>query len=215
MSYFLPVFLLTQFSLFYMKVSGLAAISFSRPSERRIVRLEFKMKMLFDRDIYEGFTQAYLVNASRFVWVATANMKGTGILYKGKFMTFVDLMASQVNRGVSFRMIHAELPSAPFRRRYEQLDGSGLLSAGVEFLHCIRMHAKIFIVDGHAALVGSPNLTGAGIGAKSEKNRNFEIGFLLEGKPETETFMDYFDYIWMGGPCPSCGRRDLCPAPPA
>ena len=173
------------------------------------------MKLLFDRDLYEGFTQAYLVNASRFVWVATANMKGTGILYKGKFMTFVDLMASQVNSGVSFRMIHAELPSAPFRRRYEQLDGSGLLSAGVEFLHCIRMHAKIFIVDGHAALVGSPNLTGAGIGAKSEKNRNFEIGFLLEGKPEAEPFMEYFDYIWMGGPCPSCGRRDLCPAPPA
>ncbi len=173
------------------------------------------MKLLFDRDIYEGFTQAHLVKASRFVWIATANMKGTGILYKGKFVTFVDLMASLVSRGVSFRMIHAELPSAPFRRRYEQLDGSGLLSAGVEFLHCIRMHAKMFIVDGEVALIGSPNLTGAGIGAKSEKNRNFEVGFLMEEQPATEPFMDYFDYIWMGGPCPTCGRRDLCPAPPA
>ena len=70
------------------------------------------MKLLFDRDIYEGFTQAYLVKASRFVWIATANVKGTGILYRGKFMTFVDLMASLVSRGVSFRIIHAELPSA-------------------------------------------------------------------------------------------------------
>jgi phosphatidylserine/phosphatidylglycerophosphate/cardiolipin synthase-like enzyme len=187
----------------------------ARHSSPTNIHSELKMKLLFDRDIYEGFTQAYLVKASRFVWIATANVKGTGILYRGKFMTFVDLMASLVSRGVSFRIIHAELPSAPFRRRYEQLDGSGLLSAGVEFLHCIRMHAKIFVVDGEAALVGSPNLTGAGIGAKSEKNRNFEIGFLLEGKPEVEPFMDYFDYLWMGGPCPSCGRRDLCPAPPA
>ena len=172
------------------------------------------MKLLFDRDIYEGFTQSYLVKAYRFVWMATANMKGTGILYKGEFMTFVDLMASLVSRGVSFRMIHAELPSDPFGKRYEQLDGSGLLNAGVEFLHCIRMHTKIFIVDGHAALVGSPNLTGAGIGAKSEKNRNFEVGFLLEGKPEAEPFMEYFDYISMGGPCPCCGRpRSLPPTP--
>ncbi len=173
------------------------------------------MKLLLDRDIYEGFTQLHLIKASRFVWIATANMKGTGLLYKGKFMTFVDVMASLVGRGVSFRIIHAELPSAPFRRRYEQLDGSSRLSAGVEFLQCIRMHAKLFIVDGVTAFAGSANLTGAGIGAKSEKNRNFEIGFLFEDPRETEPFVDYFDYLWMGGPCPDCGRRDLCPAPPA
>jgi len=173
------------------------------------------VKLLLDKQIYEGFAQAYLVKASRFVWIATANIKGTGLLYQGRFMTFVDLMASLVTRNVSLRIIHAELPSAPFRRRYEQLDGSGLLSAGVEFLHCIRMHAKIFIVDGRVALVGSPNLTGAGIGAKSETNRNFEVAFLLEGEREVSRFVDYFDYIWMGGPCPRCGRRDLCPAPPA
>jgi phosphatidylserine/phosphatidylglycerophosphate/cardiolipin synthase-like enzyme len=75
------------------------------------------------------------------------------------------------------------------------------------------MHSKIFIVDGRLALVGSPNLTGAGIGAKSSHKRNFETAFLCEGNAETESFMDYFDSIWMGSQCPKCGHRDLCPAP--
>jgi phosphatidylserine/phosphatidylglycerophosphate/cardiolipin synthase-like enzyme len=172
------------------------------------------MQTLLDRDIYDRFTQAHLVNAKRLVWIATANIKMTGVLYRGRFISFVDLLAVLLNKGVSFRIIHAELPSRPFRERYEQLDGRGRLSAGVEFLHCIRMHSKIYLVDGIAALVGSPNLTGAGIGAKAAGNRNFEIGFLFEGEEETRPFMDYFDFIWMGGHCPTCGRRDICPAPP-
>ncbi len=173
------------------------------------------MKLLLDDEIYDGFTRTYLVSATDFVWIATANMKGTGLLYQGRFMSFVDVMSVLVGRGISFRIIHAELPSSPFRSRYEQLDTKGRLSSGVEFLHCIRMHAKIFIVDGHSALVGSPNLTGAGVGAKSQNKRNFEVAFLMQGDKECQPFLEYFDYLWMGGPCPGCGRRDLCPAPPA
>jgi phosphatidylserine/phosphatidylglycerophosphate/cardiolipin synthase-like enzyme len=170
---------------------------------------------LLDRAIYEKFTLTHLAHARRFVWIATANIKSTGLLFQRRFVSFVDLMAILVNRGVSIRVIHAELPSAPFRSRYEQLDAKGQLSAGVEFLHCIRMHAKVFIVDGTVALVGSPNLTGAGIGAKSDANRNFEIAFLFEGAEETEPFMNYFDNVWMGASCTKCGRRDICPAPAA
>lgn len=173
------------------------------------------MKTLLDREIYEQFTLSHMVRATRLIWIATANIKGTGLLYRGRFISFVDFMASLITRGVSFRIIHSELPSRPFLMRYEQLDRRGRLSAGVEFLHCIRMHGKMFLVDGTAALVGSPNLTGAGIGAKSQAKRNFEIGFLFEGEQETRPFMDYFDYVWMGGHCPQCGRRDICPAPPA
>ena len=171
------------------------------------------MRTLLDREIYERFTQKHLVNATRLVWIATANIKMAGVHYQGRFITIVDLMAALLNKGVSFRIIHSEIPSKPFRERYEQLDTKGRLSAGIEFLHCIRMHSKIYLVDGTVALVGSPNLTGAGIGAKSVVNRNFEVGFLFEGEEETRPFMDCFDFIWMGGHCPSCGRRDICPAP--
>jgi phosphatidylserine/phosphatidylglycerophosphate/cardiolipin synthase-like enzyme len=93
------------------------------------------------------------------------------------------------------------------------LDKGGLLSANVEFLLCVRLHAKIFLVDGHTALLGSPNLTGAGIGAKSANKRNLEIGFLFEGISEARPFMNYFDKIWMGSRCAQCKRRDICPSP--
>ncbi len=171
------------------------------------------MKPLLDREIYEHFTRVKLPAAKEFIWISTANIKSTGLAFQGRFLSFVDLMAILVNRGVFFRIIHSELPSAPFRERYERLDVNGALSAGVEFLHCIRMHSKIFVVDGECALAGSSNLTGAGIGAKSARKRNFEVAFLFEGEEETEMFMEYFDYVWMGGHCPDCGHRDLCPAP--
>lgn len=173
------------------------------------------MKVLRDRDIYDQFTTTHLVRAERFVWIATANLKATALRYGNRFISFPDLMSILVNRGVSLRIIHAELPSRPFRDKYEHLDMRGRLSAGVEFLHCIRVHAKIFIVDGSVAFVGSPNLTGAGIGAKSASRRNFEIGFLCEGEQDTVPFMEYFDDIWMGGRCNCCGLKDVCPAPVA
>jgi phosphatidylserine/phosphatidylglycerophosphate/cardiolipin synthase-like enzyme len=170
------------------------------------------MKTLLDRSIYEDFTRTHLTRARRFIWIATANIKATGLLLGNTFVSFPDFMAIMVNRGINFRIIHAELPSGPFRERYERLDEKGGLSSGVEFLHCIRMHSKIFIVDGIAALVGSPNLTGAGIGAKSAKKRNFEIAFLFEGD-ETSLFVEYFDQLWMGARCAVCGLRNVCPAP--
>ncbi len=171
------------------------------------------MNILWDRNIYEEFSQAHLCNAKRFVWIATANIKMTYLQYKSKFVSFPDLMAILINRGVSFRVIHSETPSKPFRDRYERIDSKGGVSAGVEFLQCPRMHAKIFIVDGYSALVGSANLTGAGIGAKSSNNRNFEVGFVLEGQDAVAPFINYFDFIWMGGHCPKCGHRETCPCP--
>jgi phosphatidylserine/phosphatidylglycerophosphate/cardiolipin synthase-like enzyme len=172
------------------------------------------MRILFDREIYEEFTARRLAKARKFLWIATANIKATMVPYRGGIVSVVDLFAGLTAAGVSVRIIHAALPSQPFRERYERLDGKGRLSAGVEFLHCIRMHSKLFIVDGETALAGSPNLTGAGVGAKAATNRNFELGFLFEGPDETAPFVEYFDFIWMGGRCYDCGRRDLCPAPP-
>ena len=191
-------------------INKLSCNDFLAPGQESATRY---MKTLWDRDILEKFSQEHLVNAKRFVWIATANIKMTFLRYKSKFVSFPDLMAILINSGVSFRIIHSEAPSKPFRDRYERIDTKGGLSAGVEFLQCPRMHAKIFIVDGSSALVGSANLTGAGIGAKSSRNRNFEVGFFLEGQNAVEPFMNYFDFIWMGGHCRQCGHRQICPCP--
>lgn len=171
------------------------------------------MNTLLDRDIFEKFSATHLCDAKSFIWIATANIKMTLVKYKSRFVSFPDLMSILVRKGVSFRIIHSELPSKPFRERYETIDQKGRLSAGVEFLQCPRMHAKLFIVDGSMAMVGSANLTGAGIGAKSARKRNFEIAFLIEGDDRVEPFMNYFDFIWMGGHCADCGQRSICPGP--
>ncbi len=171
------------------------------------------MKTLVDISIYETFTRNHLTRAKQFIWISTANIKATGLVLGSTFMSFPDFMALMVRKGVTFRIIHSELPSSPFRERYEQLDKNGMLSAGVEFLFCMRMHAKMFIVDGKTALVGSANLTGAGIGSKSANKRNFELGFLFEGDNETRPFVEYFDNIWMGAKCQTCAFRSTCSAP--
>ncbi|MGD9817764.1 MAG: phospholipase D family protein [Desulfomonilaceae bacterium] len=171
------------------------------------------MKTLFDRDIYDNFTENLLVNTQRFLWIATANIKMTVVRFKNRFVPFPDIMSILINRGVGIRIIHSELPSAPFRQRYDKIDNKGQLSSSVEFLYCPRMHAKIFIVDGIFGLIGSANLTGAGIGVKARNKRNFEVGLLLENEMETRPFMEYFDTIWMGDQCKDCRRKDICPGP--
>ena len=76
------------------------------------------MKTLFDREIYEHFTQTHLLKAQRFIWIATANIKATALRYRNRFVSFPDLMAIQANRGVSIRiilsLIHISEPTRPY-----------------------------------------------------------------------------------------------------
>ncbi len=48
------------------------------------------------------------------------------------------------------------------------------------FRRCPRLHAKAVIIDCRAMYLGSANLTGAGLGAKADKRRNFEMGIWTE-----------------------------------
>ena len=68
-------------------------------------------------------------------------------------------------------------------------------------------------VDGVKAYFGSANLTGAGMGAKSEKKRNFENGVLTDDPALVEPLVEQFDSVWRGDFCRNCGRRDFCGDP--
>lgn len=50
----------------------------------------------------------------------------------------------------------------------------------MERILCPRVHLKSLIIDGRFAYVGSANLTGAGMGAKSDRRRNFESGIITD-----------------------------------
>ena len=63
------------------------------------------------------------------------------------------------------------------------------------------------------AYIGSANLTGAGIGMKSPKTRNFEAGILTDDPTLVEQAMNQLDSVWAGIQCKNCGRKKFCSDP--
>jgi phosphatidylserine/phosphatidylglycerophosphate/cardiolipin synthase-like enzyme len=75
------------------------------------------------------------------------------------------------------------------------------------------VHFKTVLVDGAWVYLGSANLTGAGLGAKSDAKRNFEVGFVTEDFDTIDRTTALFEAIWSGAECATCGLRDVCPDP--
>ena len=78
---------------------------------------------------------------------------------------------------------------------------------------CPRVHFKIIIFDHSLAYVGSANLTGAGLGMKSVRTRNFEAGILTDEPALVEAAINQFDSVWAGFRCKNCGRKQYCADP--
>lgn len=75
---------------------------------------------------------------------------------------------------------------------------------------CPRVHFKIMVFDQKLAYIGSANLTGAGIGMKSDRKRNFEAGILTSDPALVDAAAEQFDRVWMGAHCKTCGRKEYC-----
>ena len=75
------------------------------------------------------------------------------------------------------------------------------------------MHLKTVIIDGTRMYLGSANWTGAGLGAKGEHRRNFELGVVTEDERWLDAVQALFDHVWRGGPCAKCRLRKACEAP--
>ena len=78
---------------------------------------------------------------------------------------------------------------------------------------CPRVHLKMIAVDGAALYLGSANLTGAGLGAKGDRRRNFEAGILTDDELLLDEMQGAFEAIWSGRECAGCALRSVCPAP--
>ena len=61
--------------------------------------------------------------------------------------------------------------------------------------------------------VGSANWTGAGLGAKGEGRRNFELGFVTGDEQLLDEVQAMFDFVWRGAGCAGCKLREECDAP--
>ena len=149
-------------------------------------------------------------NVKHTLWIGTADIKDLYLEVSKEKKPFLALIAQLVKHGVEVRLIHAKEPGPNFR---EDFDRYPVLIERLERVLCPRVHFKIMIFDGTLAYIGSANLTGAGLGMKSPRNRNFEAGILTDTPEIIEQAMNQFDEIWMGKHCKSCKRRDFCSDP--
>ncbi|EAU65337.1 phospholipase D. Active site motif domain protein [Stigmatella aurantiaca DW4/3-1] len=129
----------------------------------------------------------------------------------GKFAPVLELFDRLAARGVALRLLHAELPSRPFREAFDAR--ARLVRGGLELKVCPRVHFKAVVVDGAWAYVGSANLTGAGLGAKGEDVRNFELGFVTEDFDVIDRVTALYAAVWDGAECQGCRLRAVCPDP--
>ncbi len=165
------------------------------------------IEFITDRDIYLKVIQERIPSAEKFVWIGTSDLKDLYVKKKAKMVPFLEILDDLVKKGVEIRLIHAKEPGENFRNEFDRYPA---LIKGIERLLCPRVHFKIVIVDGTFAYTGSANLTGAGMGAKSDNKRNFENGIITDNLSLVGAVMDQFDSVWMGKHCKKCGRKEFC-----
>ena len=171
------------------------------------------MKVVLNEEIHEAIFKELIPSAKRFVWIATADIKDLHYQRTArKFDTFLAMFDDLVSDGIEIRLIHAKEPGPRFRKDFDRFPNL-TNSDRFERVLCPRNHMKCVIVDGKRAFLGSANLTGAGMGAKSATRRNFECGMIVENPEHVRPLMDMFDNLFMGEHCPKCDRRVVCPDP--
>ena len=165
------------------------------------------LEFITDRDIYEKVICGRIGKARRFLWIATSDLKDLYVDKGGGMVPFLEILSDLIKRQVEIRLLHAKEPGPAFRRDFDKYPN---LIAGMERILCPRVHLKAVVIDGTFAYTGSANLTGAGMGAKSEHKRNFESGIITDDAVIVGKVMEQFDSIWRGTHCQQCKRKKFC-----
>ncbi len=165
------------------------------------------LEFITDRDIYEKVICGRIDKARKFLWIATSDLKDLYVDKGGGMVPFLEILSDLIKRQVEIRLLHAKEPGPAFRRDFDKYPN---LIAGMERILCPRVHLKAVVIDGTFAYTGSANLTGAGMGAKSEHKRNFESGIITDDEAIVGKVMEQFDNIWRGTHCPPCKRKKFC-----
>jgi phosphatidylserine/phosphatidylglycerophosphate/cardiolipin synthase-like enzyme len=170
------------------------------------VKRAIEAELLSGSELYREVILDKLRHARESAWIATANLKDMHV----EGVSVVQVFAGLAARGVELRVLHAELPSRPFRASFEK---RRKLQQSMELKICPRVHFKAVLIDSAWAYLGSANFTGAGLGAKAEGRRNFELGFCTEDYDTVDRARALFEAVWSGAECAACRLRRVCPDP--
>lgn len=125
----------------------------------------------------------------------------------------VDHLASAADRGVRVRLITPAVID-PGELEYEPLSRLHAAGVAIRFLDDPYVHAKVFLADGAAAMVGSQNMTAASL------DQNRELGIVFDDAGAVNRLAGYFlqDWNaatpWMGPSPPGQAGTGLEPPPP-
>ena len=170
-------------------------------------------QLVLNQHTYEAVLREIVPAAQKVLWILTADIKDVFVEHEGgRFVPFLEILAGKLRDGVEVRLVHAKEPGPRFREDFDRFP-EFLQSDAFDRLLCPRMHMKCILADGRIAYIGSANLTGAGLGAKSEDRRNFEAGMVTDDPVILDGLMAFLDEFYTGAHCITCKRRELCPNP--
>ena len=194
----------------------------ARAIDRVTAARDVSLELVSGRGHYDRVIAA-IKEAHTSVWIATANVKELMIedgrarpgrrrtMRRSNYGSILVVLDELASRGVELRLLHAEIPSGPFRD--ELANHPRLVTGGLALRRCPRVHLKTVIVDGSLMYLGSANWTGAGLGAKGSGRRNFELGIVTDDGLLLDQVQSLYDHLWNGAECTACKLRDGCPGP--
>jgi len=154
--------------------------------------------------------------AKKSIKIVTANFKrfrlkptdNQGALYNDG-TPFIQFLMAKAVQGVSVQIICSQ-PSESFTKEWQEYYNQMSNPKLFEYKFCERNHAKVVIIDGAIAYVGSANVTPAGLGQGIFTPGNFEAGILTEESAMVDSVIEFFSEIWDGKHCEGCHRSDRC-----
>jgi len=175
------------------------------------------LKLILNEEHLSGVLAEALSLCRHRLFIATADVKNLHLRLepaggagpaRPRARSILEIFGDLCERGIEIRLLHSGVPSGPFLATLKDHKPRGLTMR-----RCPRAHLKACIVDGKYMYLGSANLTGAGLGAKSPRRRNFEAGIWTDRLALIDPMLDMLDAIWNGRLCETCGRKAVCPVP--
>jgi len=167
-------------------------------------------KLIIDGEHFRTIVLDGICGAKTSVDIMTADFKAMLVPdgFTRRARSIVEIFRVLANKGVEVRLLHAGVPSGPALRELKRE-----LPTGLTIRRCPRLHSKAVLIDSCRMYLGSANLTGAGLGAKADGKRNFEMGIWTESPAMIDAVSEQFNQLWEGAHCKTCKRRDVCPVP--
>jgi phosphatidylserine/phosphatidylglycerophosphate/cardiolipin synthase-like enzyme len=166
--------------------------------------------LVVDREHFLRIVREGILPAKTSVDIMTADFKAMLIpeLSSRRAKSIVEVFRRLAAKGVEIRLLHAGTPSSAALRELR-----AELPVNLTIRRCPRLHSKTVIIDSAKMYLGSANLTGAGLGAKADGRRNFEMGIWTDAPSLIDGVLEQFNALWEGRQCPGCKRKDICPVP--